>query len=875
MEQITNGNTKSLRTNGVTADVDQISNYMERPRLQKLLEYAMHYRLVVLIAGSGYGKTRAVDSFLSKYDANITWYQFSERDNVTARFWESYANMMSKSRPEFKARMMDIGFPETDEAFAKFSIMVRELAALPGKQVQVFDDIHLSHNPVLVRFCQRSLSITPPNTTVIVISRTTPELNLINLMLHDRVFLIQEDTLCFSENEIAEYFNQLRLQVTSGDVRNIYDDTQGWAFAINLIARSLAKKQKYERYAIEAMKKNIFRLIEAEIAETVSQELWRFLLRISLIDHLAANLIKVLARDIVSEAGADALIAEMERINAYIRYDFDMDAYMIHHLFLDYLRQKHGQLSDEEKRATYQTAGVWCEANGYQMDSFSYYEKSGDYNTIMQKVALFNVQVPLDVAQYVLDIFDHAPETVKSQNPIFPAMYLKLKISLGQFAEVLAMARTYAEDYETRPESPEKNRALTAIYAIWGLSRMDSCTYTDVYDFDIYFKKMSDYFNKSPFQILGAYTSSSANAWASLVGTNRLGAQEEYLQSLLRTIPYVSRVLNGCLIGFDDLVRGELCFYRGEFTDAEQYLKQSVDKAQACNQFTTHSQALAYLMQLAFFHGDFTAANAGLQEMNALLCEKDNGIRYTMYDIVFGFYQLALYQPEQVPEWLKGDFSSFTHPSYIENYGNRVKARYHYQTSQYSALLAFIENAMGHSISPQGEVSRAQPMILFGKIELKVLQALSFYHLKRRPEAIAALTEAYHLAESNKIIVTFIQHAKDMRTLSSAALKDKSCKIPKEWLEDINRKSSSYAKRKAKVISEYRAANNLGKKITLSPRESAVLKDLSQGLSRVEIASSRNLSINTVKMVINHIYYKLGVFSLPEAIRVAVDHKII
>jgi DNA-binding NarL/FixJ family response regulator len=56
--------------------------------------------------------------------------------------------------------------------------------------------------------------------------------------------------------------------------------------------------------------------------------------------------------------------------------------------------------------------------------------------------------------------------------------------------------------------------------------------------------------------------------------------------------------------------------------------------------------------------------------------------------------------------------------------------------------------------------------------------------------------------------------------------------------------------------------------VHLSPRETAVLNDLYHGLSRSEIAASHDLSINTVKMVLNTIYAKLGVDNLADAIRV-------
>ena len=853
-----------------TGNAHQNGGYLERPRLHTLLKNAMNYPVVVVCAGSGYGKTYTVHSFLKEeYDALIVWQQISELDNSPARFWESFTKVVLQCWPEFGARLVEMGFPETDEAFAKYCAIRYETTTFLKKQVRVFDDFHLLKNPAVLRFFGRLRSMSPPDMTVILISRTMPQTPMIHSNMHERIFMIQEDALCFTEDEISRYFSQLNLSITNGEVRNIYDDTQGWAFAINLIGRSLAKKGKYERYALDAMKKNIFRLIDAEIPLLVSGPLWRFLLHISLIDLLAASLVKVLAVTAAVKQpagganGADELIKEMEQLSAYIRYDNTIDTYMIHHLLRDYLRQKQEQiLTEEERKETYQTAARWCEENGYHTDALSYYEKSADYDTIVRMIASLNVEISSDMAQYALDIFNNAPETARFRNPLFLSMYLKLKINLGQFEEAHVFAEQYIKDYEVLSETSERNRALTAIYASWGAVRTHMCTHNDVYDFDIYYKKMNDYFDKNPFTLIGTYKLTSS-AWASLVGTNRAGAMEEYTAAVSRATPYLSHVMNGFYCGFEELVCGELCFYRREFNNAEQYFKQSVDKAILHDQYVTHNRALVFLMHIDFIYGDFISAAAKLREMEALLNEKDYGVRYTIYDIACGFYHFALEQPQQMPEWLKGDFSLYTHSSFMENYANRVKIRYHYQTRKYAVLLAFIENALKH------------PLILFGQIELRVIQALIFYQLKRRDEAIAALTEAYKFAESNRIVASFTEYGKDMRTLTAAALRDNTCTIPRKWLEDINRISSSYAKRKTKMLSEYRRVNNLEEKINLTDREIDILKALSDGFSRIEIASSRNISVNTVKMAINIIYEKLCVFSLPEAIRIAADHKLI
>ena len=793
----------------------QSEDYLERPRLYNIFKDAMNHPLIIVCAGSGYGKTYAVNSFIKEYDAQFTqaqrietissgspaegihtytsWVQISERDNIPARFWESYSNQLSLLWPEFGARLKEIGFPKTDEAFSKYSAIKLEVASLPGIHFRVFDDFHLLRNADILRFFERGVNITPSNLKLIFISRTMPEINLIGVMKSKNVFTIQEDALCFTEEEIVKYFNQIHLSVMSADIKNIYDDTQGWAFAINLIAHSLAKKRKYERYALDAMKNNIFRFIEAEIPQTISEQLWRFLLRISLIDHLAAGLIKLLAKENCSSAACnsvDELIKEMELLNAYIRYDFIMDSYVIHHLFLDYLRQKQDQiLTDDERRETYHIAGLWCEENGYHMDALSHYERSADYDAVIRKVTSLNIQMPQDMAGYALEIFDRIPNEVKANNPLFPSMLLKLKINLGQFDDAQIIAEKYAADYEARIETPERNRALSGIYTFWGLLRMKMSTYTDVYDFDNYYKKLCFYYDKNPFKLIGSYKALTASAWASNAGTDRIGAMEEYIAAVSRMITFLSPTFIGFYDGLEDLLRGELCFYRRQFNDAEQYLKQSITKTRKYDQYVTQNKALVYMMNIYFSNGDLEGATRSLKEMEAASEKHIESI--SLYDIACGFYYLALNQPEKIPEWLKGSFSPFTHSSFLENYANRIRARYHYQTHQYSALLTFIDNTAKH------------PSILFGKIELKVLKAMSLYQLKKRKEAIAVFTEAYNLAKSNNFITSFTEYAKDMRTLTLAAHKEKNCTIPKKWLEDINRISSIYAKRKVKMISEY------------------------------------------------------------------------
>ena len=836
--------------------LQNINAYLERPRLQTLLENAAKFPLIAVYAGSGYGKTRAVHSFLQKSDALVTWMQITESDNVAAHFWEKYAHMISLIWPESGARLMEIGIPETEDGFAKYNAVRKDTLSPQGKCFFVYDDFHLLHNPLILRTFEKILNGLPSNGTVIVISRTTPEINLTGMMLRERIFTIREDDLRFTEDEIAEYFSQLELPVTRQDIHDIYTDTCGWAFALNLIGRSLSKDAKYERCALEAMKDNIFKLIETEVIDSISETLLHFLLRISLIDHLAAGLIRMLADD-------EETIRDLDTLNAYIRYDYHLGAYMIHNLFLDYLRTRQNILSEEEKCDTYNKAGMWCEENKYQTDALTYYEKARNYDAIMRIIYSDNNQMTQDIAEIALEIFNRMPSDIAVRSQLFPAMRMKINLSLGRFGESAALAEKYIREWEGRPESPEKNRALAEIYGIRAVSEIVMSPNSDAYVFDTSFEKQREYYEKCPYEATDPTIKESAGAYALLIGTPRADAPEEYIEALSRAIAHSSEVYRNSLFGLDDLSRGELLFAQREFNGAEQYLRQALDKSRSTGQYSIQNRALICLMQIAFSRGDIGAANDFLKKTEALLDVREYASRYDSYDIARSSYHLALGQPEKIPEWLKVDFSPYTHPAFLANYANRIKANYCFQMRQYSALLAFFANV------------RESNLLLLGKIQFKTLEALTLHHLKRRDEAVEALTEAYTLAEPNKIIVPFTQFAKDMRMLTSAALKSGNCVIPKTWLEDINRKSSAFARRQTHMISEIKAADDDSAQTVFTTRETNILKALSQGLSRAEIAESQKISVNTVKMVINSIYDKFGVTNLNDALRIAIARKIV
>ncbi len=422
------------------------------------------------------------------------------------------------------------------------------------------------------------------------------------------------------------------------------------------------------------------------------------------------------------------------------------------------------------------------------------------------------------------------------------------------------------QGYAVRGSSLENNdikrRTLARLYICWAYLRGLMGITDDVIDFDIYLGKAAECVSTSVDP--GHYRSHYPAVWVICIGSTRKGALEEYIDVANRAQKHLMKSnLRGFMAGEAELAQGALEFYRGSMGTAENFTVLALKKAREYKQFGTVHRALFLSLRFAAAQGNFARAEQALKETKAQLDETEYLTRFMDYDISLSWFFCFLDMPEKTSEWLQEDFSWYSHAGFFENFWNFIKARFYFATRNFPPLLAHIEEM------------KARESFLYERIEMLVMEACIYYKMKDKEKSFAALRAAYTDALSNNIVMPFIEMGKDMRTLSSALLKESDKVIPKAWLEDINRKSASYAKRRAGMISEYMQTNRVTDNPAITPREADILNDLSHGLSRAEIASSRGLSINTVKMVINSLYFKLGAQNLADLIRIATERKMI
>ncbi|MDR1211695.1 MAG: LuxR C-terminal-related transcriptional regulator [Spirochaetaceae bacterium] len=846
--------------------------YLERPRLDLLLEKAVKYPAVIINAGAGYGKTRAVYSFVRAFNVRTAWIQLSGRDNFGDHFWENFTLAISSINREIAFRLAGMDFPATERQFERYIRIPMAQVVPTDKYIVVYDDLHLVNDKTVLRFMEHCITSPFPNITSIIISRTEPPLNLMGMESKGLLARITEEQFRFTQEEMVSYFRLIGVNPLPQTAAAVYRDTEGWAFAIHLAGLSLKKggpaRAGETSYVPSAIRPNIFKLIESEVMAPLSEALRRFLIKLSLVEQLSPDLLTEIARGPDEGPGpggeqAPELIARMEAMGSYIHFDTYLNVYSIHHLFLDYLTGRQGDLSEREKQDVWKKASAWCEANNQKMDAVAYCEKAGDYNSITRILYALPLILPTRIARFVLDLLDRSPPDIYRQYPANILLRSRLLISLSRFEQIREELLQVLPSLKELPESSEKHRILMGCNINLGFIGFIDSLYTKHYDFTGFFKEAA-----GESALMGGYTSRpSANgttmsAYACRVADGQPENMEKMFAVLQEIVPYAVTAMTGCLSGMYELARGEYAFFRGDAARAEIYLQEGFRRAREYDQYEIENRALFYLLRIYVSRADMKKTGDVLRLLEEELDQSSFLTRYTYYDIDIGWYYIQTGRPGQAASWLKNDYEESGLNNRVQGLEKLVRAKFFLGEKRWPASLAALENR--EDVEP----------LLFGKIELKALEAVCRYQARDKEGAFGALAEAYTLAVPAGAFFPFAELGRDMRTLTAAALKQHHPAIPARDMERLNREASQYAKKLGFLLGQ-EGRKAPGEGTALSRRETEVLKRLSEGLTRGEIAKISSISVNTVKSVIRSVYNKLGAINRADAVRIATEKNIL
>lgn len=413
-------------------------------------------------------------------------------------------------------------------------------------------------------------------------------------------------------------------------------------------------------------------------------------------------------------------------------------------------------------------------------------------------------------------------------------------------------------ELEFRPTTPEIELTLGEVYVYLAFQSLIQVSITHTYEFVDYFKLADQYLpngsslTEQPCVTCGSYICN--------ISSHEAEEMDNYTAAIECMLPSVIKLFKGAYDGYSSAAKAELAYFQRNINKAEKYVYQAQREAQDGQSVYVEIYALFLQLRLSIVTEDYNSLLDILDQQKQLVRRLNTSRGYAAYDIARGWFYVQLAQTEKIPIWIQDEDQSQEVLTPITFAADRlIRAKILLNDKEFYKLLSLI-NSKSNAFTIESSI--------FGSIEMLVLKAIALGLIKEYQEAAEVFTKAYELSEPNKIVMPFIENGKYTRTLINRI--SSYLDIPLEWLKDIQTKANTYAKKLSTISITLSANQSLNFNTpNLSQREKEVLSYLCQNLTRSEIADSCDLSINTIKSLINNIYSKLGVNSRIEAVRIA------
>jgi LuxR family maltose regulon positive regulatory protein len=399
---------------------------------------------------------------------------------------------------------------------------------------------------------------------------------------------------------------------------------------------------------------------------------------------------------------------------------------------------------------------------------------------------------------------------------------------------------------------------------------MYTCTVSHKYESPKYLKKSVEYFKKleiPPKKTEGPFAVVDIRSFACLVGAGaKLEEFDQFLEASKQTAKYIEETYHDMYYGYDDLVASEIAFYKNQLDLSKNYAHQAILKAREKNQYSIEAMAEGYLLRIALAEGDYLLAKEIIKQLEKHLENPVFWNRQAFHDLMTGNFYAVIGYPRRVPPWLIMSEKEVVDIVRTPTEELIVSVKTCIAMEKYSLALTILYNSYPR-IPHEG--------FLFGELIISLLTAVVKIKSDDKEGAVNDFKKAYELSFDGVFEMPFVECGRNLHPLISAALKDKDCDIPTDWLNRMDRKASVYWKKTNIILEAFKRDNNIMETVNLSKRELEVLKDLYHGLSREEIAENRYLSVNTVKKILQSIYIKLDANNNVNAIRIAIEMKLL
>lgn len=320
---------------------------LSRQRLLDLLYDLLDYKLVIIAAPAGYGKTSLLVDAAHRLELPVCWFAIDPLDRDLQRFIAHIVVSIQQRFPEFGLRSMAALHNNPDLSFGRLlTVIINEIY----EQIReyfflVLDDYHLVDNsPEVTNFVSQFIQQVSENCHVVITSRTLLSLPDLPLMIgRSQVGGLSFEELAFQPEEIQALVLQNHHQaITRTEAEAMVQETEGWITGLLLSTQALQHNNIKSRVA-RVSGVGVYEYLAQQVLDQQPPAVRDFLLRSSLLEEFDAHLCEVVLGPPSYEDGWTwpALINFIQRRNLFVQpVDHQGTWLRYHHLFRDFLQSR-------------------------------------------------------------------------------------------------------------------------------------------------------------------------------------------------------------------------------------------------------------------------------------------------------------------------------------------------------------------------------------------------------------------------------------------------------------------------------------------------------------------------------------------------------
>lgn len=332
----------------------RLAGLLTRQRLFDLLDDLLDYRLIIVTAPAGYGKTSLLIDLAHQLEVPVCWYSLDVLDQDPQRFITHLIASIAGRFPDF-GRRSTAALQSMTSADSDLSSLVRIIVNEAYEHIRehfllVLDDYHLvAPSERINRFINQFVQEIDENCHTVLSSRTLLTLlDLPSMVARSQVGGLGYEELAFRADEIqALALQNYQQTMPEAAAEELARETEGWITGLLLSAQTMWQGMADRVRVARVSGVGLYGYLAQQVLDQQPAPLRSFLLRTSLLEEFDAELCEAvlghgqdwqsLIRDVL-QRNLFAVLVENE--GTWLRY---------HHLFQDFLQSRLAEERPEER----------------------------------------------------------------------------------------------------------------------------------------------------------------------------------------------------------------------------------------------------------------------------------------------------------------------------------------------------------------------------------------------------------------------------------------------------------------------------------------------------------------------------------------------